>query len=187
MSNFEFLKSFNKELYEIGVKLEEDVIDSPRAVTADATQFLETLVKDIYRISKNKLDSKLISFYKKVNNLYRLGEISYIYKNKLLEAYNLRNKIHNNYQNPEEEIKIAFDLHKRLFYISKKYFNDYADNKRFISIPEYNVPEKKYVNFDNCIICGCENKNKSSNMCDACNLKIDNLNLVLSIKNTFNE
>jgi hypothetical protein len=39
MSNFDFLKGFNNELYEIGVKLEEDVIDSPRAVTADATFF----------------------------------------------------------------------------------------------------------------------------------------------------
>ena len=56
MSNFDFLKGFNNELYEIGVKLEEDVIDSPRAVTADATLFLETLVKDIYRLSKKKLE-----------------------------------------------------------------------------------------------------------------------------------
>ncbi|MBQ2636317.1 MAG: hypothetical protein IJG09_06430 [Methanobrevibacter sp.] len=187
MSNFDFLKSFNNQLYEIGVKLEEDVIDSPRAVTADATQFLETLVKDIYKLSNNKLDSNLISFYKKIDNLYRSGEISYIYKNKLQEAYNLRNKIHNNYQNPDDEIKLALDLHKRLFYISKKYFTDYCDNKRFITIPEYKVPQKRHIHFDNCIICGRENKNQFSNMCDSCNLKIDNLNLVLSIKNTFED
>ena len=185
MSNFDFLKSFNKELYEIGVKLEEDVINSPRAVTADATQFLETLVKDIYRLSKNKLDSNLISFYKKIDNLYRSGEISYIYKNKLQEAYNLRNKIHNSYQNPDDEIKLAFDLHKRLFYISKKYFTDYCDNKRYVIIPEYKVPQKRHIHFEDCIICGSKNTNHLSNMCDSCNLKIDNLNLLVSIKNTF--
>ena len=187
MSNFDFLKSFNKQLYEIGVKLEEDVINSPRAVTADATQFLETLVKDIYKLSNNKLDSNLISFYKKIDNLYRAGEISYIYKNKLQEAYSLRNKIHNNYQNPDDEVKLALDLHKRLFYISKKYFTDYCDDKRFINIPEYKVPQKRHIHFDNCIICGRQNKNQFSNMCDSCNLKIDNLNLIFSIKNTLND
>ena len=40
MSTFDFLKKFNEELYEIGNKLEEDVINSPRAVPADATLFL---------------------------------------------------------------------------------------------------------------------------------------------------
>ena len=41
MTSFDFLKSFNSELYEIGVKLEEDALNSPRAVTADATLFLD--------------------------------------------------------------------------------------------------------------------------------------------------
>ena len=58
MTNFDFLKNFNKELYEIGVKLEEDVIGSPRAVTADATVFLENLIKDIYRLSNKRIDKK---------------------------------------------------------------------------------------------------------------------------------
>ena len=44
--------------YELGVKLEEDVLTSPRAVTADATLFLETLVKDIYKQSNNKLENE---------------------------------------------------------------------------------------------------------------------------------
>ena len=140
MSNFDFLKNFNNELYELGLKLEEDVIEAPRAVTADATLFLEILVKDIYKLSKNRLDNDQISFYKKIDNLYRVGVISYIYKNKLQEAYNLRNKIHQNYNNFEDELSIAFDIHQRLYYISKKYFKDFHDNQRFINIPDYKKP-----------------------------------------------
>ncbi len=187
MSNFDFLKGFNNELYEIGVKLEEDVINSPRAVTADATLFLETLVKDIYRLSKKKLEKNLISFYKKIDNLYRLGVISYIFKSKLQDAYNLRNKIHKNYQNISEEQILAFDIHQRLYYIAKKYFRDYCESQKHFSIPDYKKPEHKHVHFDNCIICGSENKNQLSNMCGRCNRKIENMNVLLGIKNSFND
>ena len=187
MTNFDFLKNFNNDLYELGAKLEEDVINSPRAVTADATLFLETLVTDIYRLSGKKLDKNLVSFYKKIDNLYRLGVISYIYKNKLRDAYNIRNKIHKNYKDSKEEEKLANDLHQRLYYISKKYFRDFCDNQRHINIPEYKKPEHKDIHFDNCIICGCENLNSSSNMCEKCNQKIDNVNVVLSIQNSFGD
>lgn len=187
MTNFDFLKNFNRELYEWGVKLEEDVINSPRAVTADATLFLETLVKDIYRLSGKKLEKKLISFYKKIDNLYRLGVISYIYKNKLKDAYNLRNKIHKNYEGTGEEEKLALDLHQRLYYISKKYFRDYCGDEIRIDIPEYKKPQHNEIHFENCIICGCENANSSSNMCSECNQKIDHVNILLTIRNSFKD
>ncbi len=185
MTNFDFLKSFNSELYEIGIKLEEDVLDAPRAVTADATLFLETLVKDIYRLSQKKLEKNLISFYKKIDNLYRLGVISYIFKNKLQDAYNLRNKIHQNHQDMQDEEKLALDLHQRLYYISKKYFRDFCENQRYINIPEYKKPERIEIHFDDCIICGSENEDSASNMCGECNRKIDNANILLGIKNSF--
>ena len=169
MSNFDFLKNFNNELYELGVKLEEDVLNSPRAVTADATLFLETLVKDIYRQSNNKLENRLISFYKKIDNLYRQGVITYIYKNKLQDAYNLRNKIHKTNQDAKEELKIALELHKRLYYIAKKYFQDFCEKERYINIPDYKKPVKKDVRFSNCIICGRKNTESLSNMCSECN------------------
>ena len=185
MSNFDFLKNFNEELYELGVKLEDDVLNSPRAVTADATLFLETLVADIYRQSNKKLENRLISFYKKIDNLYRNGVITYIYKNKLQDAYNLRNKIHKSNQDAKEELKIAFDLHKRLFYISKKYFQDFCENERYTNIPEYKKPVKKDINFDKCIICGRQNTESLSNMCGECNQKIENANLLLTLQNTY--
>ena len=185
MSNFDFLKGFNPELYDIGVKLESDVLNSPRAVTADATLFLETLVKDMYRQSNKKLENHLVSFYKKIDNLYRLGVITYIYKNKLQDAYNLRNKIHKNYKNTQEERKVALDLHRRLYYISKKYFKDFCDSEKYIDIPEYKKPENREVHFENCIICGHVNEDASSNFCNSCNDRIDNANLLLSIKNSF--
>ena len=187
MTNFDFLKSFNSELYEIGVKLEEDVLDSPRAVTADATLFLETLVKDIYRLSQKKLEKNLHSFYKKIDNLYRLGVISYIFKNKLQDAYNLRNKIHKNHQDTEDEKKLALDLHQRLYYISKKYFRDFCDNQKYIDIPEYKKPEHINIHFDNCILCGSENEDSTSNMCSECNRKIDNANILIGVKNSFKD
>ena len=187
MTNFDFLKNFNNELYEIGVKLEEDVINSPRAVTADATLFLENMVKDMYRLSGNKLEKHLQSFYKKINKLHRLGVISYIYKNKLQEAYNLRNKIHSKNLNSAEEKKLALDLHKRLYFLSKKYFKDNISNERYIEIPDYKNPTHIEIHFDNCIICGHSNKKSMSNMCRSCNQKIENANLMLSLKDTFNE
>ena len=187
MTNFDFLKNFNDELYEIGTKLEEDVINSPRAVTADATLFLETLVKDIYKLSKKRLDKNIISFYKKTDNLYRSRVITYIYKNKLQEAYNLRNKIHKKYLNTEEEKELAFDLHKRLFYIAKKYFRDYCENERYINIPDYKKPSNAEVSFENCIICGNSNKKSLSNMCKSCNQKVENANVMLTIQNKFKD
>ena len=185
MSNFDFLKNFNKELYEIGMKLEVDVIESPRAVPADATLFLETLVENIYKLSNLRLDKKLISFYKKIDNLYRSGVISYIYKNKLQDAYSLRNKIHKNFKDEDDEEKLAFDIHQRLYYISKKYFKDFCDNERFTNIPDYEKPENFEIRFKNCIICGNENYKSSSNMCGMCNEKIENANLLLNIQNNF--
>ena len=185
MTNFDFLKEFNKELYEIGIKLEEDVLESPRAVTADATLFLENIVKDIYRLSNNKLDKNLISFYKKIDNLYRLGVISYFYKNKLQDAYTLRNRIHQKNLDKKQEKKLAFDLDKRLYYIAKKYFKDYCDNARYVNIPEYQKPTKVEFHFDNCIICGSPNKTSQSNMCKVCNQKIDNANFMLTLQDTF--
>ncbi|WP_458403718.1 hypothetical protein [Methanobrevibacter sp.] len=186
MTNFDFLKDFNNDLYQIGSKLEEDTISSPRAVTADATIFLETLVKSIYEKSKRKLESSMISFYKKIDGLYRAGEISYIYKNKLKEAYNLRNKIHSN-ADISQESRLAFDLHKRLYYISKKYFRDYCDENEAVNIPDYRKPKITEIRFDNCIICGSENSLSKSNMCRECNRKIDNINVLISIRNSFND
>ena len=65
MSNFNFLKNFNRELFEIGERLEIDVKTSPRAVPADATLFLERLVNDIYALTGHKKENDKISFYKK--------------------------------------------------------------------------------------------------------------------------
>ena len=187
MTNFDFLKNFNKELYEIGVKLEEDVIGSPRAVTADATVFLENLIKDIYRLSNKRIDKNMRSFYKKTDNLYRLGVISYIYKNKLQEAYGLRNKIHNESLESDQEKRLALDLDKRLYYIAKKYFMDFCGNDKYIEIPDYKKPEDITIHFDNCIICGSPNRKSHSNMCRACNQKIENANIMLCLKNEFND
>ena len=187
MTNFDYLKNFNDELYEIGRKLEEDVINSPRAVTADATLFLENLVKDLYKLSNHKLNRNLKSFYKKIDNLYRLGAISYIYKNKLQEAYNLRNKIHSKNLNSREEKNLALDLHKRLYYLAKKYFKDNFENEKYIDIPDYRKPKNIEIYFDNCIICGNSNKKSMSNMCRSCNQKIENANLMLSLQTTFND
>lgn len=187
MSNFDFLKDFNNELYEIGVNLEKDVITTPRAVTADATIFLEELVKDIYEKSNSHLASNLITFNKKINNLYRLGVISYVYKNKLQEAYNLRNQIHGNYQSIKKEYEIAIELNKRLYYISKKYYMDFSDNGRYIQIPKFKKPDSNHFSLEKCIICGCENKNTQSNMCTACNNQIEIMNYFISLQNSFKD
>jgi len=181
MTNFEFLKNINKELYEIGKKLEKDVINSPRAVTADATIFLETLVKDLYKKSNKKLEKNLISFYKKTDNLYRQGAINYKYKNKLQQAYALRNKIHNKNLTEKDEQQLAYDIHKEIFYISKKYYTDHTKNKN--TKPTYTKPTKQKNQFKNCIICGNPNKKSPSNICIKCNQKIETANLIQTLQN----
>ena len=194
MSNFDFLEGFNNDLYKIGVRLEDDVQTSPRAVTADATTFLELLVEDIYERSDCKKENFKIPFYKKIDKLYRSHEISYVYKKKLQNAYNLRSEIHNNYKNIEEEFYIALDLHQKLYYIAKKYYRDYNENyNKYIGIPSYKAPklnniEKrsfKEFHFTNCIICGALNESNDSNMCNRCNNKIENANYYISLRNTF--
>jgi len=187
MSNFDFLKKFSEELYRIGVKLEDDVLESPRAATVDATQFLETLVMDIYKRSNKKMITTL-PFYKKVEYLYRTNVISYSFKNRLLDAYSLRNKIHAQFENRTEETAIALDLHQKLFYLSKRYYLDFHDrNGEYVLIPSYSSPNIESFNFETCIICGSEDKDYSSNFCHKCNGKIEKANYFLSIKNTFQD
>ncbi|SDA46230.1 hypothetical protein [Methanobrevibacter millerae] len=194
MSNFDFLKTFNNDLYKIGVRLEDDVQTSPRAVTADATTFLELLVDDIYNRSDCKKENFKVPFYKKIDKLYRSGEISYVYKKKLQNAYSLRSEIHNNYKDIEQEFYIALDLHQKLYYIAKKYYRDYNENyNKYIGIPSYRPPKMnnietrsfKEFHFPNCIICGDKNENSDSNMCERCNSKIENANYYISLRNTF--
>ena len=187
MSNFDFLKSINQDLYQIGEKLEEDVLNSPRAATVDATLFLETLIKDICKRA-NKKCITTVPFYKKVEMLYRSNVITYSFKKKLLDAYNLRNKIHTQYENKSEERTIALDLHQKLFYISKKYYIDFQDNDYdYVHIPNYLAPNKSVIHFKRCIICGNDNEDSKSNFCSDCNKKIQNANYFLSIKNAFHD
>jgi len=193
MSNFNFLKNFNRELFEIGERLEIDVKTSPRAVPADATLFLERLVNDIYALTGHKKENDKISFYKKIDKLYRFGSISYIFKNKLQDAYSLRNEIHNDHKDIDEEFNIALNLDEKLYYIAKRYYTDFTN--RYVSVPGYNPPKianfknrmKNEIHFDRCIICGSENKNEKSNICIECNTKIDNANYYMSIRNSFGE
>ena len=194
MSNFDFLKTFNDDLYKIGVRLEDDVQTSPRAVTADATTFLELLVDDIYNQSDCKKENFKVPFYKKIDKLYRSGEISYVYKKKLQNAYSLRSEIHNNYKDIEQEFYIALDLHQKLYYIAKKYYRDYNEEyNKYIGIPSYRPPKMnniekrsfKEFHFSNCIICGNKNESGDSNMCKSCNTKIENANYYISLRNTF--
>lgn len=187
MSNFDFLKNFNRQLYEIGQKLEKNVITSPKEVQNDTMLFLKVLVEHIFELSNKKVEDNMLAFYKQTDYLTRSGKISYGFKNKLLDAFNSANKIHKINNNLAKQKELALSLDKKLFYIAKKYYTDYCPSYKQITIPPYSIPEKTAVYFKNCIICGCENISMDSNMCMKCNRKIENGSYLLNFKNTFKD
>lgn len=187
MSNFDFLKNFNKKLYNIGCKLEDDVLSSPEDVQNDSKLFLKVLVEDIFRLSNKKIEDHMLAFYKQTDYLYRSGKISYGYKNKLLDAYNDANKLHRSSEDILKEKELSLILNEKLFYISKKYYTDYCPDYKQVYIPTYRPPHKKTVHFENCIICGGKNSDSKSNMCVNCNHKISNASYILNLRNSFND
>ena len=51
MSNFDFLKDFDSDLWKAGNRIEEQLNISPQGVKSDATQFLERVLTILMRIS----------------------------------------------------------------------------------------------------------------------------------------
>ena len=204
MSNFDFLKDYDETLWKLGNRIEKQVTVSPSGVKADATPFLEHILEELLSMIGKKFNPRK-DFYTQLDAVYRAGKINYGFKQKIYGAYQLRNKIHDNFDEIEKnEFIVAMQLHERLFYIAKKFYRDYNDDyDEYKGVPSYRpieldatddeielikIPDFSQVidvRYDYCVICGEPNHSNYSLCCEKCNRVMDNANNFISIRNSF--
>lgn len=203
MSNFDFLKDFDTTLWKLGNRIEKQINISPSGVKADATTFLEYILKQ-YLLSVNIPYNSRKNFSEQMDTVWREGGIQFGFKEKIKGAYNKRNEIHGDFEDIEKnEIATALELHKKLFNIAKKYYRDSDEYDEYKGVPLYNAPEVDLTDdeielleipdfdeivefkYDYCVVCGEPNHHSYSIFCEKCNREIDNANNFISIRNSF--
>ena len=129
MSNFDFLKDFDNTLLKLGNRIEKQVNTSPSGVKADATTFLEHILKKLLTMAGLKYNSRK-PFTDQVDAVFRSNlKMSNAYRERIKSAYNYRNKIHDEFDDIEKhEFEDAVQLHEKLFYIARKFYRDYNDD-----------------------------------------------------------
>ena len=205
MSNFDFLKDFDDTLWKLGNRIERQVNTSPSGVKADATTFLEHILKRLLAMAGLKYNSRK-PFTDQVDAVFRSElKMSNAYRERIKNAYNYRNKIHDEFDDIEKhEFEDAVQLHEKLFYIARKYYRDYnEDYDRYKAVPDFKPLELDFsddeveqvkipdfnrivdVSYDYCVMCGEPNHSNYSIYCHKCSRVIDNANHFISIRNTF--
>jgi len=203
LSNFDFLRDFDITLWKLGNRIEKQVNISPSGVKADATTFLEYILKQ-YLNSVNIQYNSRKNFSDQIDAVYRLDGIAYGFKEKIKNAYNMRSHIHDNFEDIEKnEYVVAMQLHERLFYIAKKFYRDSDSYNQYKGVPEYKplkldfsddeielleIPDFNEIvefKYDYCVVCGEPNHSNYSIFCEDCNRQIDNANNFISIRNSF--
>lgn len=199
---FEYLKSFNHDAYVFACDINREVTYSPGAVKAHSTSLLENIVNDMLERSGNRIANPRVKFHMKVQKLYDFEVISYKFKTQLLNTYKLRSSIHDDLaKTKEREFDIALKIHRALFDILWKYFEEFSEDEIYFGKPDYvepvidmdveidetpqslpeQIPERL---FDRCIICGCPNNSRDSNFCRSCNNKLDNVEDLINMRNS---
>ena len=204
LSNFDFLKGFDDTLYKLGNRIEKEVKIAPSAVKADATPFLEYLVNKLLNKVGLKFNYRK-DFYSQLDTVYRKGLIDYNYKNKIYDAYMLRNKIHDSFEEMvKNEVIVALGIHEKLYNIAKKYYLDFNENgDEYNGVPSYKpieldtsdeeidlvkIPDFSEIidfRYDYCVICGEPNHSSYSLCCPKCGRVLDDANNFISIRNHF--
>ena len=204
LSNFDFLKGFDDTLYKLGNRIEKEVKIAPSAVKADATPFLEYLVNKLLNKVGLKFNYRK-DFYSQLDTVYRKGLIDYNYKNKIYDAYMLRNKIHDSFEEMvKNEVIVALSIHEKLYNIAKKYYLDFNENgDEYNGVPSYKpieldtsdeeidlvkIPDFSEIidfRYDYCVICGEPNHSSYSLCCPKCGRVLDDANNFISIRNHF--
>ena len=205
MSNFDFLKDYDYDLWNWGNKLEHDLVISPAAVVTYATRFLERVLELLIRETGTKVDMKK-EFYYKLDTVFRENDLQNGFKQSIYAAYMLRSKIHitSSSEMEKNEIPIAKQLHEMLYHIGKKLYRDfYPDYNHYKGVPAFrpvevdtsseeldliDIPAFQEIldsSYDYCIICGKPNHSNYSLCCHKCNRVMDNANNFISIRNYF--
>ena len=205
MSNFDFLKDFDNTLWKLGNRIEKQVNTSPSGVKADATTFLEHILKKLLTMAGLKYNSRK-PFTDQVDAVFRSNlKMSNAYRERIKSAYNYRNKIHDEFDDIEKhEFEDAVQLHEKLFYIARKFYRDYNDDyDEYKGVPDFKplkfdfstdevemVKVKDFneivdVKYDYCVVCGQPNHLNYSIYCHKCSRKLDNANNFISVRNAF--
>ena len=200
-TNFDFLEGFNDEAYEIALQIEDEITTSPASIKTYATQFLECIVDDMLFRSGNNDIIPTATFSPKVEKLKYFEVIKYSFASMLLNAYKDRHTVHFNLRKgPEEDRRLAFGLHEKLFNIAWRYFDEFGNDFDYVGKPKYNPPfkendageiievpniERMERVYDRCIICGRKNNSKIYNICNSCNSKIEHIEDIINMKNNF--
>ncbi len=205
MSNFDFLKDFDNTLWKLGNRIEKQVNTSPSGVKADATTFLEHILKKLLTMAGLKYNSRK-PFTDQVDAVFRSNlKMSNAYRERIKSAYNYRNKIHDEFDDIEKhEFEDAVQLHEKLFYIARKFYRDYNDDyDEYKGVPDFKplkfdfstdevemVKVKDFneivdIKYDYCVVCGQPNHLNYSIYCHKCSRKLDNANNFISVRNAF--
>ena len=205
MSNFDFLKDFDNTLWKLGNRIEKQVNTSPSGVKADATTFLEHILKKLLTMAGLKYNSRK-PFTDQVDAVFRSNlKMSNAYRERIKSAYNCRNKIHDEFDDIEKhEFEDAVQLHEKLFYIARKFYRDYNDDyDEYKGVPDFKPLQLDFstdelemvkikdfneivdVKYDYCVVCGEPNHLNYSIYCHKCSRKLDNANNFISIRNAF--
>lgn len=144
-TNFKFLKDEKPELYELALKMEEELLISPVSMLAYSTRFLEFILHDLANKYHYNANTKL-GFVEKVNELIRFkhldNNLDYNLPQLLIDAYNDRSyAIHNHHieESLRNDESIAFRLNETLFYVADAYYKKITGNKdeeHFYTKPE---------------------------------------------------
>ena len=204
MSNFDFLKDYDRDLYNLGNLIEENIRVSPASITTYATPFLERVLVLLMEETGRAYNSRK-TFYHQLDGVCREGVISRGFKQRIYDAYLLRNRIHGTADEMiSTQIPVAIQLHSKLFYIAKKLYRDFNENyDDYKGVPDFKpveidtstkeldlieIPDFSQIidtNYDYCVICGEPNHSNYSLCCYKCNRVMDNANNFVSIRNDF--
>lgn len=202
VSNFDFLKDYDDTLWKLGNRIEKQVNISPSGVKADATTFLEHILKKLLTKAGLKYNSRK-PFTDQIDAVFRSDiNMSNAYRERIKNAYNYRNKIHDDFDDIEKhEFQDALQLHEKLFYIARKFYRDYSDDyDEYKGVPDYRPLVIDYsedevkirdfneiidVKYDYCVVCGKPNHLNYSIYCHECSSMMDNANNFISVRNSF--
>ena len=201
-TNFEFLKEYDKFAYKWAKNMERTLHKEPLGALAYGGRFIESIRTALYQkhyktmskynknLSKssedvgiNTLSFKQDDLAKHISDLYHAKVIKATDSYKIIHAYNIRHKLHENedVDDIESDKKAALELYKEVFEIAvwfcKHIDNTFNDEIAFSypDIDENNdeIPNVDIVKiFDYCVLCGERNISPNRNICPECYRKI---------------
>lgn len=202
-SNFEFLKEYDKKAYSRAINMERTLYTEPLGALAYGGRFIEAIRNALYtkhykvmtnynrNLSKDQDDVKINSesfkkddLAKHISNLYHAKLIKSTDSYKIIHAYNIRHKLHENedIDDIESDKKAALELYKEVFEIAV-WFCKHLDPTFDDSDIEFEYPSEETMQkqipdvdivkiFNDCVVCGKPNPSSNRNICPECKRKI---------------